>query len=190
MLKNLYNTFISETEYIKKENGKVIIDEKLLFRLHSYLTDDLVENRERGVIRTRPVRITGTEYTPPKDLIEIQKRISEIMELQERLTNPFEKALFLHYNIAKLQPFIDGNKRTSRMVESIVLMNENIVPIFSISEDDFEKYKTGLLHFYETGDYSKYADYFLERKLNYLQNFTQEDLKEEFQKSTGRKQKF
>ena len=96
MLKNLYNTFISETEYIKKENGKVIIDEKLLFRLHSYLTDDLVENRERGVIRTRPVRITGTEYTPPKDLIEIQKRISEIMELQERLTNPFEKALFLH----------------------------------------------------------------------------------------------
>lgn len=179
MLKNLYNTFISEAEYIRKEGKTEVIDEKLIFRLHSQLADDLVENKMRGVLRTLPVRIAGTDYIPPHDVFTIEQRLSEIIEEQCLYANPIEKAVYLHCNIAKLQPFIDGNKRTSRMVESIVLMNADIVPIFSINQNDFEKYKDGLLHFYETGNYSLYADYVLEQKLKYLQYFTKEDLKEE-----------
>ena len=189
MLKNMYNTFVSEVEYIKKENNIETIDERLVLRLHSYFSDDLLENRVRGVLRTMPVRISGTEYVPPMDAFDIERRFSEIIKEQHLYENPFERAIFLHCNMARLQPFIDCNKRTSRMLESIVLMNADIVPIFSVKEEDMEKYKDGILRFYETGDYEVYADFVLEQKLKYLQFFSKEDLREEFEKSLkkGRK---
>lgn len=187
-LKNLYNTFIAEMEYIKEGQNIEIIDEKLLFRVHSTFMKDLVSDEERGVLRKRRVGITGTNYKPMDNPFEIQQRFSQILYEQELIKNPFERAIYLHCNMAKLQPFIDGNKRISRLLESIVLMNENIVPVFSTEEADIKTYREGLLKFYETGDYSFYADYILEQKLKYLQCF-KEDLKEEFEKSlrNGRK---
>ena len=44
MLKNLYNTFISELEYIHQEKNKEIIDERTLFRLHQSIFTGLVSN--------------------------------------------------------------------------------------------------------------------------------------------------
>lgn len=171
MLKNLYNAFITEIEYAKN-GGKDAITEALLYRLHSFLTDDLVDNRERGLLRTRPVRISGTDYIPPKDSFEIQEKLSQIIILQNKIENPLEKAIFLHCNLARLQPFIDGNKRTARLVESIVLMQNDIVPILSTKIEHINAYRSVLIHFYETEDYSFYVDYFLAQKENFL-NFYQ-----------------
>lgn len=63
-LKNLYNTFIAEAEYIKKGENLEVIDEKLVFRLHTTLMQDLVSDEEKGVLRTRSVGITGTTFKP------------------------------------------------------------------------------------------------------------------------------
>lgn len=175
MLKNLYNAFISELEFVKGGN-KEIIDEKLLFRLHSFLTNDLVENRERGFLRTRPVRITGTDYIPPRTLFEIEEKLTQIMADQNNIENVLERAVFLHCNLARLQPFIDGNKRTARLMESVCLMNENIVPILSTKLEDINEYRQALIHFYENEDYTLYADYILNRKLEYLQFYSNEKL--------------
>ena len=71
----------------------------------------------------------------------------------------------MHCNLARLQPFIDGNKRTARMIESIVLMNAGIIPIYSAKDSDILNYRKGLVAFYETEDYSLYADYFLNRQI-------------------------
>ena len=98
------------------------------------------------------------------------------MEIQDEISNPLERAIYLHCNIAKIQPFVDGNKRVSRLIESIVLMNEDIVPVFSTNHFDITSYRAGLLYFYETGNYTKYSDYFLEQKIRYLQKYTQKDL--------------
>lgn len=165
MLKNLYNTFISEVEYIKKQGNKESIDERTLFRIHKSISSELVSNEESGQLRNRAVRISGTEYVPPKDVYEISAKLNEILFLQEQYTNPLEKAIFLHCNIAKLQPFIDGNKRTSRMIESIALMNANIIPVYSAKDSDILNYRKGLVDFYETGNYSKYTDYFLDKQI-------------------------
>lgn len=175
MLKNLYNTFISEVEYIKRGN-KEIINKRLLMELHSNLISELIDNRERGLIRKRVVQIIGTEYTPPQSETEIEESLDKIMEIQDEISNPLERAIYLHCNIAKIQPFVDGNKRVSRLIESIVLMNEDIVPIFSTNNFDITSYRAGLLYFYETGNYTKYSDYFLEQKIRYLQKYTQKDL--------------
>lgn len=168
MLKNLYNTFISELEYIKK-NGTELLDEKAFMRLHASMINGLVSREESGCFRTRPVRISGTSYIPPKDSYEIRSKFNEILELQHQIENPLERAVFLHCNIAKLQPFIDGNKRTSRMVESITLMNANIIPVYSAKDADILHYRKGLVHYYETGDYCQYADYFLNRQIERIE---------------------
>lgn len=165
MLKNLYNTFTSELEYINKGNNKETIDERTLFRIHQSISTGLVSNEESGSLRTRAVRISGTEYVLPKNLQEIKSKLNEILFLQEEYANPLEKAIYLHCNLARLQLFIDGNKRTARMIESVVLMNVDIIPVYSAKDSDILNYRKSLIVFYETEDYSKYADYFLNRQI-------------------------
>ena len=149
MLKNLYNTFISELEYINKGQNQETIDERTLFRVHQSISTGLVLN----------------EDILPKHLQEIKSKLGEILFEQDNYTNPLEKAVFLHCNIARLQPFIGGNKRTSRMIESIVLMNADIIPVYSSKDADILNYRKGLIAFYETGDYALYADYFLNKQV-------------------------
>jgi Fic family protein len=165
MLKNLYNTFISELEYIHKEQHQETIDERTLFRVHQSISTGLVSGEESGTLRTRAVRISGTEYIPPKNLQDIKSKLNDMLVRQEEYTNPLEKAVYLHCNLARLQPFIDGNKRTARMMESIVLMNAGIVPVYSAKDSDILNYRKGLIAFYETEDYNPYADYFLNRQI-------------------------
>jgi len=165
MLKNLYNTFISEVEYINKGKNQEIINERTIFRIHQSISTGLVSAEESGSLRTRAVRISGTEYTPPKNIQEIESGLNQILFKQEKYTNPLEKAIYLHCNLARLQPFIDGNKRTARMMESLVLMNADIIPVYSAKDSDILSYRKGLIAFYETEDYTQYADYFLNRQI-------------------------
>ena len=116
-------------------------------------------------MRTCGVRISGTEYIPPKNQQEIKSKLNEILFQQEEFTNPLEKAVYLHCNLARLQPFIDGNKRTARMIESIALMNAGIIPMYSAKDSDILNYRKGLIAFYETENYNEYADYFLNRQV-------------------------
>ena len=51
------------------------------------------------------------------------------------------------------------------MVESIALMNADIIPVYSSKDADILNYRKGLIAFYETGDYSPYADYFLNKQV-------------------------
>lgn len=165
MLKNLYNTFVSEMEYINKGHNLEKIDERTLFRLHRSISSELVSSEESGMLRSRAVRITGTRYVPPKEIREIRATLNEILFNQELYNNPLEKAVYLHCNIARLQPFIDGNKRTSRMIESIAMMNADLIPVYSAKDADILHYRKGLISFYETENYSGYADYFLNRQI-------------------------
>lgn len=165
MLKNLYNIFIGELEYIHRGKQTEIIDERTLLRVHANISGGLVSNEDSGHYRQRAVAIRGTGYMPPKDNLTIRQEMNRILFEQDLITNPLEKAVYLHCNIARTQPFIDGNKRTSRLVESICMMNADIIPVYSAKEADILAYRKALVEFYETGSYTRYADYFLNRQI-------------------------
>lgn len=165
MLKNLYNIFIGELEYIHRNKNSEAINEQTLLRVHANIAGGLVSTEETGHYRHRPVAVRGTTYVPPKDNLTIRQEVNRILYEQEYIVNPLEKAVYLHCNIAKTQPFIDGNKRTSRMMESICMMNADIIPVYSSSDADIINYRKSLVDFYETGDYTKYSDYFLNRQV-------------------------
>lgn len=166
MLKNLHNAFVGELEYIHKEGHQETIDERTLLRLHSSLSTGLVSGEDSGQFRSRPVRISGTEYIPPRDIYEIRFKLSEVLYRQLEMENPLERAVYLHCNIARIQPFIDCNKRTARMVESIVMMNAGLIPVYSSKDSDLLNYRKGLVSFYESENYNSYTDFFLDRQLS------------------------
>ena len=189
MLKNLYNAFISVIESIRKQ-GPLTVDARTVMTVHSMISDKLLRDEHRGALRVMPVRISGTTYTPPADQQVIEETFHAILQGQHSYDDPLERAVYLHCNLARLQPFADGppttsraqcssrhghsrgakeegaaNKRTSRLIEAITLMNGDIVPVYSSDAADIAAYRQGLVHYYETGDFSAYKDYFLDRQL-------------------------
>lgn len=170
MHKNMYNLLIQEMDYIRNEKAEEI-DEKLIFRCHKALTKNLISDEERGQVRHRPVSIGGTSYIPPKDKNSLQMELSSILFEQKNYSG-IEKAIFLHCNLARLQPFIDGNKRTARMIEAIVLMNNDLLPTFSSDNDSFSQYREALVAFYETKDYTPYVDFMLDTQIEIAQRLS------------------
>ena len=123
-------------------------------KIHQLLTKGLGVNYG---IRNNPVRIIGTRYLPPKNRSQIVDSINLIIDKINKTKDPFSKALYSILMISYLQPFEDGNKRTSRILSNAILLANNICPLSyrSINESD---YKKGMVLFYE----QNYAKYFKE----------------------------
>lgn len=157
MLVNLRTGF----NHIMSRNDRVSLD--YLCDMHKILMKDLLPTSEQGLARNTPVRIGATDYSPPHDIATLKGEIAFIMKESEMYDNPFEKGIYLHCNIAYLQYFRDGNKRTARMMQTAVMVNENVLPLF-FSDKLIEQYRKSVVTYYETGDYSLYVDFF---KKNY-----------------------
>lgn len=171
MLKNLHNTFTRCLEDIRRGNTYEL-NEITLYSLHAQLIADLIDDAEKGQIRSRPIRITGTAYIPPKTKSDILEKVNTVFNEQSGFDNPLERGIFLHCNLAKIQPFVNGNKRTARLIESIVLMQNDLVPVFSSQPEDILDYRKAIISFYETGDYQLYADFVLNKHIERIKNIS------------------
>ncbi len=163
MLLNMRDTFQDCLE--KTQTESMLITKDKILSLHAMLMEGLLDTAQVGTFRSSPVFITNTDYIPPRSQKEIIPRFEDILEHKESYTHPLEQAVYLHCNMAKLQPFHDGNKRTARLLESIVLMNNNLIPVYSRKDQDIKKYLRTLLAFYEHDNYTPYVEYFLDRQL-------------------------
>ena len=83
-------------------------------------------------------------------------------ELVNNKESIFEKALLLLVLISYIQPFVDGNKRTARIVSNAVLMNYNYCPI-SYRTVDAVEYKKAMLLFYEQNNISSFKEIFIDQ---------------------------
>jgi Fic family protein len=76
--------------------------------------------------------------------------------------NPIEKALITVLMIAYIQPFEDGNKRTSRILSNAILLANQYCPLSYRSVDEIE-YKKAIILFYEQNNVSYFKELFLEQ---------------------------
>jgi len=113
--------------------------------VHSLLTKDLNVNRN---IRTRRVGISGTNYRPIDNEFQIREALLNMCEIINQKEDIFEKSLIALGLISYIQPFIDGNKRTARIVSNAILINNKHCPISFRTVDSVE-YKKAMLLFYE-----------------------------------------
>jgi Fic family protein len=74
----------------------------------------------------------------------------------------FEKALLALILISYIQPFMDGNKRTARIVGNTILINENYCPLSFRTVDSID-YKKAMLLFYEQNNISSFKKIFIDQ---------------------------
>ncbi len=124
------------------ENNTFEVSKEFVLKLHS-----LVAHKEAlvwGEFRNRMVSISGTDYTPPKsaELDDFWKKLE--LETKQKLNfkddasltfkavNTYIAAINLFAQMARMQFFFDGNKRTGRMMMSGILLAGGY-PMISVS---------------------------------------------------------
>ncbi len=125
--------------------------------IHSLLVKELAIDKN---LRKRRVGISGTNYRPLDNEFQISEALSNMCELINGKEQTFEKALLVLVLISYIQPFVDGNKRTARIVSNAVLMNSNYCPISYRTVDSMD-YKKAMLLFYEQNNISGIKEIFV-----------------------------
>lgn len=130
-----------------------------LEELHSVLARDL------GVttgLRKGPVGVTGSRYQPLDNVHQITDAIQSLCEAVARMQSPYAKALLALLGISYIQPFEDGNKRTSRLMANALLLAHGCAPLSyrSVNEND---YREATLAFYELNTMVPFKRIFIEQ---------------------------
>ncbi len=122
-----------------------------VMRLHAMLMRGLVRQNNLGAIRRDPVSITTSSYVPSSDHAELSIGLSELCRKAAVAKDPFEASFALLAGIAYLPPFIDGNKRTGRLLCNIPLLQAGLPPISFIGVGR-AAYGIGMTTWYELAD--------------------------------------
>ncbi len=147
-------------EYIREnQKGFQRVSLHKIESIHSLLIADLGVTKN---LRKTLVRITGTNYSPLDNEFQIREAVEKTCVLVNETGDAFEKAVILMLLIAYIQPFIDGNKRTSRLSGNAVLQAFDVCPLSYRSMDEIE-YKKAVLLFYEQNNISYFKKLFLKQ---------------------------
>jgi Fic family protein len=136
-------------------------------KMHSLLVKNL-EIRED--FRKHPVGIGGTLYRPLAKQKEIIKAMKQLTALIQDQQNPFEKAFLTLISIAYIQPFEDGNKRTSRIISNAILYAHNCA-MLSYRDVEVSEYKKATLLFYEQNNINYFKQIFMEQFIFSTENY-------------------
>jgi Fic family protein len=125
--------------------------------IHSLLIKELAVDKN---LRKRRVGISGTNYRPLDNEFQIREALEATCKLVNKKKSIFEKSLLLLLLTSYIQPFMDGNKRTARIVSNAILMNYKYCPI-SFRTVDSVDYKKAMLLFYEQNNISRFKEIFI-----------------------------
>ena len=121
--------------------------------LHKILMRDLLPDEQIGYIRsTKGIMINGTDYLPLNGVTYIAKELERLTENLLKIKEPFSQSLYAACNISYLQPFEDGNKRASRMLQNAILLSSGIPPLV-IKPGAASDYIHAQISYYESSDY-------------------------------------
>ena len=150
----------------KKEEAIMILNHKDYFKtitlkkieeLHAILTMGLGVTKG---LRKSPVGITGTNYKPLSNQLQIRDAVEKLINAINSIDNVVEKALITVIMISYIQPFEDGNKRTGRILANAILFANGYCPLSyrSISETE---YKKAVVIFYENNSINYFKELFI-----------------------------
>jgi Fic family protein len=135
--------------------------------LHTLVGKNLDISRN---LRKTIVGITGTNYRPLESEFQIRDALGLLFEAIAKSNNIYEKALWGVLGLSYIQPFVDGNKRTSRLLANAILLAENYSPISYRSVDD-RVYKEACLVFYEQNSIEPFKKLFIEQYVFAANNY-------------------
>ena len=135
--------------------------------VHRLLTKELGISK---AMRNIPVGIIGTDYRPLDNQHQIREAMEKTIHLVNKEQNVFSKTLIVMLLIAYIQPFEDGNKRTSRLMGNAILSAYNHCPLSYRSVNE-TKYKEALIMFYERNNFDNFKEIFIEQYQFAVENY-------------------
>jgi Fic family protein len=116
-------------DFIKNYKGKLTIE--FLEKLNGILTKN-TGVLYPGRVRFFPVKIEGTDFTPPdeKHVKTMLKKMIVFYYKNKRKLHPFVLACLIHAQFVEIHPFEDGNGRAGRAVMNWVLMQAGYPKLF------------------------------------------------------------
>ncbi|OHC63430.1 MAG: cell filamentation protein Fic [Rhodocyclales bacterium GWA2_65_19] len=131
------------------------------FNLHALLSENLLADpTESGRLRHRIVEVSGTVFHPLGVPQQIDSYFRMILDKTGAIDDPFEQAFFIMVHVPYLQPFVDVNKRVSRLGANIPLIRRNLCPLSFIDVPE-QAYVEGTLGVSEMGQTDLLRDVFV-----------------------------
>lgn len=148
--------------FLKDHGTNLQLQKRDLFDIHSLIIKGLLADESAiGALRSVLVKFDDSRYIPPDNPHQLREVFEQFCDKAHAIKHPFEQAFFIMSFLPYIQPFQDGNKRTSRLAMNVPLIRHALAP-FSFSDIKGRDYMFGLLAFYERGRHHFLADAFTE----------------------------
>lgn len=148
-------------DYIKDfARQDIEISERTIKEIHALVLHG-IDRENAGRYRNVPVMISGSTHLPPQPyMIEPQMEafMDRFAQMEREGVHPVIIAAYLHEELVRIHPFIDGNGRTSRLLMNLYLLRKGYV-IVSLKGDNEEKlrYYTALEKSHTEGNSSLFV---------------------------------
>ena len=170
-----YRNVISFLNYVAKgEVSKGKVTEEIFKKIHGLTEEKILPPDQCGIYRKSQVvvknSVTGEVTFRPPPAIEVPYELEDFFSWLNSIPkdeiHPVLKAGIVHYELVRINPFIDGNGRTARSLATLVLFLENydIKKFFSLEE----YYDRDAARYYEalksasSGNLTVWLEYFSE----------------------------
>jgi DNA-binding Lrp family transcriptional regulator len=148
-------------EFLVQSAGEVGFNQHTILNLHALLADNLIGDQGAlGRLRRERVGIAQSVYHPLEIPQLIEECFDQLLATAEAIRDPFEQAFFIMVQLPYLQPFLDVNKRVSRLAANIPLIKSNLAPLSFVAVPD-AAYVHGILGVYELNRVELIRDVFL-----------------------------
>jgi len=175
MREQISKNMLKAVESIKENH---ILNKKYLLELHKTIMASF-EGKTPGRLRKQQVYLhmrdtknpLGKEiaYRPPHSN-RLNRLIDEFAKwYKSTRLNPIEKAALAHYNLYRIHPFLDGNKRICRLILNKTLLDEGF-PLLNISAKK-ERYFQSLIDSVEKDTPKKLAEFTLKEFFSQTKEF-------------------
>src|SRR6185369_8515656 len=139
-----YRKVVEYIDKLQTEDQKSYIDEYLIKTLHRMTVEKILSPERCGVYRNTQVLVRNSltgqiTFTPPP-AIAVPLQVVDLITFMNKATaddiHPILKGGAVHYELARIHPFIDGNGRVSRALSTFILFKEgyDIRKFFSLEE--------------------------------------------------------
>lgn len=148
-------------EFLVDSAQEIGINKRTFLTLHAFLSYDLLGDLEEcGRLRTCSIAIGKSVYQPLSTPQVLEECFQQILDTANAIQDPFEQAFFLMCHLPYLQPFIDVNKRVSRIGANIPLILNNLCPLSFVDVPE-KTYVNGLLAIYELNRVDLFREVFI-----------------------------
>lgn len=135
-------------EFIKDiAKDSIEVNERLIKEIHAIILHG-IDRDNAGKYRNVPVMISGSQHMPPQPYLIESQMEAFISEYNKKVTDnvhPVVIAAYLHDELVKIHPFIDGNGRTSRLLMNLYLLSKGYVVVSLKGDNDSKRaYYTAL----------------------------------------------